>query len=114
MTWEMFWHGDPSAVRFFREADRLSVKRADYLAWLNGRYVYDALCATAPIINALSDAKRPADYDSEPYTDAAERKEREKTLESRLENGRRVAEHIAAMVDAFKARHETQGGDNDE
>lgn len=114
MTWDMFWHGDPSAVRFFREADRLSMKRADYMAWIQGSYVYDALCATAPILNAMSDAKGPRDYDKEPYLEVAERKEREKTLQSRLDNGRRVAEHLAAMVAAYKAKHETQGGDNDE
>lgn len=113
MTWDMFWHGDPKAVRFFREADRLSMQRADYLAWLNGRYVYDALCETAPIINALSDARKPIEYNSEPYTEVAEKKRREETLKARLDNGRRVADYLAAMVEAYKTKHQ-QGGDNNE
>lgn len=50
MTYEEFWEGDVSLPKFYREAEKLRVKRAckdDNLhCWLQGLYVYEALnCA---------------------------------------------------------------------
>lgn len=65
MTWEQYWHGDPLMVRAFREADKLRQRREDAIAWLHGRYIYDALGRLSPILHAFS--KRGAK--AEPYLD---------------------------------------------
>lgn len=106
MSYDLFWYGDPSAVRLFRESDRLSMCRADYLAWLQGRYVYDAMCLVAPAYRTFSKRPKPRPYVEKPYMERLEDIEREKTHERQLENGRIAAERIARMVNRWKEAHQ--------
>lgn len=101
----MYWHGDPEAVRFFREADRLSMRRADYLAWAQGRYVYDAMGSMAPLYRTFS--KRGArKYLEKPYTRLADDEARQRTREQQLENGRLVAMEIARRIGRWEESQE--------
>ena len=61
MTYEEFWEGDISLPKFYREAEKLRVKRAceddNFQCWLQGLYVYEAVsCA---IGNALRKENTP-------------------------------------------------------
>lgn len=82
MSAESYWDGPCMELPAHREADRIRADRENRVAWLNGLYVYRALGATAPILNALSKSRRARDY-PEPLTldprKAAER-EREKGI----------------------------------
>ena len=49
MTPDQFWHGDVTLARAYREAYEIRRKRDNYFSWMQGRYVYDALCAAAPL-----------------------------------------------------------------
>lgn len=102
---ESYWHGDPGLVRFYRAADKASIRRADFLAWLQGQYVYKAISANAQIYRAFSKAKKPADYVPKPYLQLVEDKEREKDRDVRIANGRMAAEDIARRIAHFKDTH---------
>ena len=68
MTYEEFWEKDVEMVRAYREADRIRQKRKDYDMWLQGRYVYDALCCASPILHAFAkEGTQPHPYTEEPY-----------------------------------------------
>lgn len=108
-----FWHGDPELVRIYRSADELRVRRADSLAWLQGMYVYEAICDAAPILRPLSKARKPIEYAKKPYLRLAYDKERENELETRLANGRVAAQLIAARVDRAKEARARANGNVD-
>lgn len=82
MTSAEFWEQDPALVLAYREAHRRKFEEQNRLAWLQGRYIYDALCAASPLFHDL--AKRgttAAPYYSEPikfYRNEEERIEAEK------------------------------------
>lgn len=67
MTYEQFWDGDSTMVIAYRKADRLKADIVNRNAWLQGMYVYEALCDVAPIVRAFSKAKSPTKYRSEPF-----------------------------------------------
>ena len=70
MTYEQFWLEDVTLVRAYRKAYRLKYEReqdlANWKAWIQGRYVYDALVEVAPYLNSLK-PKEPLPYDEKPY-----------------------------------------------
>lgn len=82
MTSAEFWEQDPALVLYYREAHKLKFEEQNRMAWLQGRYIYDALCAASPLFHDL--AKRgttAAPYYEEPikfYQSERERIEDEK------------------------------------
>lgn len=68
MSYDEFWNGEPEMAKYYREANALRQKEKDYDLWLQGRYIYDALCAVSPILHAFAkNGTEPADYLKEPY-----------------------------------------------
>lgn len=68
MTWEQYWFGDVTMVQAFAEAERLRQQRQNSEAWLQGRYVYDALLCVAPILQAFAaKGTKPRPYIAKPY-----------------------------------------------
>ena len=65
MTPEQYWDGDPSLPKYYRKAHELQRKRRNEELWLQGMYVYEALCDVSPILQAF--AKKGAK--AHPYSD---------------------------------------------
>lgn len=82
MTSAEFWEQDPALVLAYREAYRLRFEENNRLAWLQGRYIYDALCAASPLFHDLAKrGTKAAPYYEEPikfYQNEEERIEAEK------------------------------------
>lgn len=80
MTDESYWDGDNWLPKAYREAEEIRRNRQNSFLWLQGKYVYDAIYALAPSLQAMGGGK-PEQYVSEPYplteTDMQERRERE-------------------------------------
>jgi len=81
MTEEQYWDRDCELVKAYRKADELRRERENLNAWLQGRYVYDAILAVAPVLHAFAKrGAKPTGYVSEPYPitkqDADEAKDR--------------------------------------
>lgn len=82
MTYEQFWDGDCTAVRFYREAYKIKARRQNQEAWLQGLYIYDALCCVSPVLHAFAKkGTTVTPYPSEPYPlskeDAAQKNKEE-------------------------------------
>lgn len=75
MSREQYWDGDPMDVAAYREADRLRADRENRVAWLNGLYVYQALGAMAPLLNAFSKRSQAREYPEPVILDERERAE---------------------------------------
>lgn len=108
MPWELYWHGDPWAVRAYREADRLAAERRDRDLWLQGRYVYDAMLCAAPLFMTFHKTHRPHDYLEAPYTQLERERERRRE-EREYENGLLAAQDIARWAQGVvKAQEEAR------
>lgn len=67
MTYEQYWDGPAELVKYYRKMHLLRAAQRNQELWVQGRYVYDAICAAAPILNPLSKETAPRDYIKEPY-----------------------------------------------
>ena len=106
MTYDEFWNGEPERVRYYREAEEIRQKKRDYDLWLQGRYIYDALCAVSPILHAFAkNGTQPENYLDEPYPrtykDFKERQERQM---------KEQAEAFRAFVSAKNAERREKNG----
>lgn len=54
MTAEQYWDGDCALTKYYRDAYRLKQEHQNYMAWLQGAYVYDAICAVSPVLHAFA------------------------------------------------------------
>ena len=91
MTYDEFWNQDVRLVEVYRKAAELRDKRRNQELWLQGMYIYEALCDASPLFrfSMKKGAIKPDPYVKEPYpitaTEVREREEREtRAKEERL------------------------------
>lgn len=86
MSYDEYWNGDNAAPRHYIKADRLRRKRTNEELWLQGLYVYRAVHALAPELNAASKEFKPEDYLDRPIPldekEVAEREEEKRKKEA--------------------------------
>ena len=85
MTPEQYWDGDPALAKYYRKAHELQRKRRNEDLWLQGMYIYEALCDVSPIMNGFAKkGTKPHPYSDRPYSITNEdRKEERKQQEQR-------------------------------
>lgn len=88
MTYDEYWNGDNDAPRQYLKADRLRRKRKNEELWLQGLYIYRAIHALSPELNAASKEFKPEPYIEKPIPidekDQAERKAEEQKKEAQM------------------------------
>lgn len=89
MSYELFWLQDVTLARAYRRASTIRRDRHNFEMWIQGKYIYDAVGALAPILRAAMGkgrAKAEA-YVKEPYPlDAKQAREKhEKERQARLQ-----------------------------
>ena len=97
MSYDEFWNQDVSLVEVYRKVAELRDKKKNQELWLQGMYIYEALCDASPLFrfSMQGGAIRPEPYVKEPYpVTAADVKEREER-EARLKQERIKAEFAA-------------------
>ena len=63
-----YWYGDYTQLEYYARAFEFQRERMNYGAWLQGAYIYDALCMVQPILHANAKrGARPVPYHKEPY-----------------------------------------------
>ena len=85
MTPEQFWDGDPSLTKYYRKSYELQRKRRNEELWLQGMYIYEALCDVSPLLQAFAKKGTKAHpYADHPYSiTSGDRKEEKKLKEHR-------------------------------
>lgn len=103
MTYNEFWNEDVELVKYYREADELRLKRNNQLAWLQGMYIYEALCDASPLFRFTMKGKVKAEpYAKEPYPITENEVRERKAEEMRLKEERMKAQFrqfVQGMVD---------------
>jgi hypothetical protein len=86
MTPEQYWDGDPTLARYYRKAEEMRHKRKNEELWLQGMYIYEALCDVAPVLHAFAKrGTKPAPYSDHPYSITNKDREAEKELKVKRE-----------------------------
>lgn len=100
MTEEQYWDKDCQLVAAYRKADELRMNRKNQEMWLQGAYIYDALCRVSPLLHAFAKkGTKPIPYISEAYAiteKQAELKEEEKA-KNVFDKGKKMMEGFMAM-----------------
>ena len=112
MTPEQYWENDCTLVKYYREAEKLRNEKRNQELWLQGMYIYEALCDVAPILHAFAKkGTKPTPYSEKPYaltTKQAKNDEEEKQRKL-AEKGKRFMEAMAASVNKkFKGNTQSQ------
>ena len=68
MTESQYWDSDPTLAADYRKADEIRWDRRNHELWLQGMYVYEAICCCVPVLRAFSKERKPGQYPSEPYS----------------------------------------------
>ena len=104
MTYEQFWDDDPYLAKYYRQADELRIERKNQELWLQGLYVYEAMCDVAPIMHAMAKKGTKArPYPEQPY--AITEKQRRREIE---EKERAVANKGKRMMEMFMRQSKKQ------
>lgn len=82
MTYDQFWNDDCCLVKYYREAHELKRREKNQELWMQGMYIYEALCKVSPVLRAFAKkGTKPLPYAKEPYPmshkEIREREERE-------------------------------------
>lgn len=101
MTPEQYWDGESTLVIAYREAYKLRQQETNRNLWLQGLYIYEALCCVSPIFRAFAkNGTKPIEYRDEPI--ALTKKEAE---ERRKRDERRKYEAFIADMKAWAKSH---------
>lgn len=111
MSYDEFWYGDAYRTRFYKESYLLKVRHRDEELWLQGMYVYEALCKVSPILHAFSKkGTKPLPYSSKPYMSNTPI-EQEIDKEQEEKNAQLIARlHFENWARAMKKKFEKEQG----
>ena len=101
MTYDQFWNDDPELVKYYRKADELRNERLNQEMWLQGMYIYEALCDVSPILHAFAKkGTKPHPYSDRPYSLTEKAKERAEEEKAKVN-----AEKSKKILEAFMSAH---------
>lgn len=93
MTYDEYWKESPYRAKFYREAHEMKVKRKDEEMWVQGMYIYEALCEVSPVLHAFSKSgTKPLPYAKKPYLASVEQEKTEENKKQQMENERLIAQ----------------------
>ena len=68
MSYNDFWYGPAFMTTFYRDANKLELRRQDENNWMIGMYVYEAILDCSPVLHAFSKkGTKPLPYAEKPY-----------------------------------------------
>lgn len=101
MTEEQYWDRDSTLVVAYRKAEELKTNRKNQEMWLQGAYMYEALCRVSPLLHAFAKkGTKPVPYIAEPFAiteKQAEYRQEEKEKKN-FDKGK-------TMMEGFMIRH---------
>ena len=123
MSYNDYWYGDYTQLQHYSKAFEMQRERANYDAWLQGAYVYDALCMVSPILHAFAkNGTKPTPYHKEPYgvkSDGSDRGDKPAKTEKEIQEiqAHNASAKFSAFVTQWNKRFDSKGGgahgDND-
>ena len=106
MTPEQYWECDCDLAKYYRKAEEMRNERRNQELWLQGMYIYEAICDASPILHAFAKkGAKPHPYPSKPYAinEKQIKQEREEKERALVAKGKRFME---AMMHSTNKRFE--------
>ncbi len=108
MTPEQYWDGDSQLAKYYRKADELNRQHKNQELWLQGMYIYEALCDVAPIFHAFAKrGTKPTPYTDHPYLITTKEREGEKKLQEKRERDK-ARRYMEAQMAKLNKRFESK------
>lgn len=105
MTYEQFWNDDPMLAKYYRQAEEMRNDKRNQELWLQGMYIYEALCDVAPILHSMAKkGTKPQPYSERPYALTEKQRRREAEEKERL-NALRAKRFMEALMSSNNARY---------
>ena len=101
MTYEQYWEGDCTLVKYYRQAEEMRNEKRNQELWLQGMYVYEAICDASPVLHAFAKkGTKPIPYSAKPYplNDKQAKREEEEKQRKLAEKGKRFMEAMAMSI----------------
>ena len=112
MTYEQYWEGDSTLAKYYRKAEALRNEKRNQELWLQGMYIYEALCDVSPVLHAFAKkGTKPTPYSDRPYALTAEQNRRKEEEKKRriAEKGKKFMEAMAASINKkFEGKTQTE------
>ena len=68
MSYDEFWYKSPYRTKYYLDSYKRKIKQQDEYMWMQGMYIYEALCKVSPILHAFSKkGTKPLPYSEKPY-----------------------------------------------
>lgn len=100
MSEEQYWDKDNQLVIAYRKAEELKMNKKNQEMWLQGAYIYDALCRVSPVFHAFAKkGAKPVPYLTEPFSVSSGEKSKHEEKEKHTFNKGK------AMMECFMERH---------
>lgn len=97
MSYDEYWNGDPMAMRDYRKAYKIKTKNDNFLLWLQGMYIYEAIIDIAPILIPFAKNPKLQPYPKQPYDLYPEDKEKT-AKEKEIERDKKNQAFVKAWV----------------
>ncbi len=95
MTPDEYWHGGPEVTIAYREAEKLRKEEKNWEMWLQGYYIYNAICVALANFRGKNDQYLEKPIELFPHEETAD--EREERLE-------KEARQLERTLNAFSER----------
>lgn len=67
MTMAEYWDEDCCLTKYYRKAQDLRNERLNEQLWIQGAYIYEALCCASPLFRSLSKNAKAVPYRDKPF-----------------------------------------------
>lgn len=109
MTYDEYWHGDPSLARAYRKAYAMRRDERNWELWMQGMYVYTALLCVAPVMRAFTKGHvEPGKYPDEPFPITEQQARDQEVARQKANFDKMIAEMNALSERELKRRNETK------
>ena len=101
MTYEQYWEMDCELVKYYRKAEEIRNEKRNQEMWLQGVYVYEAICDVSPVLHAFAKkGTKPTPYSSKPYalTEKQIKRDEEEKQRKLMEKGKKFMEAMASSI----------------
>ena len=109
MTWDQYWNEDCMLVKYYREAYKLRRKERNHDLWLQGLYIYHALCDASPLFRFSTKSQKAEPYLNEPIAITQE-EVRERQERDERNRFMKMKEKMEAMVTKTKKQEVKEHG----
>lgn len=112
MSYNDYWHGDCWMAKYYREAYRKKLEQRNNDMWLQGLYIYEAICDASPILNPMNKKHEPIPYRDSPIpiTEAQSMRQKKEAEKKQMEHDKEIMkQRMIAINERLKGKEVDNG-----